>query len=273
MGFEKFGGLEKVISPLAENEIPYWIDSGVLLGLVRNNALNAWEKDIDLAVRGSDIEQLKNLVPVYESMGYRVLVNSYRGIIYSIGLKPSEPDELEASLHVYYHEGDYLWSPQTQFYMPPPAPDVYSGKRSWPGKLMAHLIRQKFYRAQTETRSESPLPALEKSTAWYSVSRKIYNALDRGLMAEIWPIREVYVPLTWVVPIDLVFPLTSINIENTEYPVPGKYKDYLSFRYGDWQVPVREWFYWRDDGAVVDQKPLTVRKQLRNNTFKNSSDR
>lgn len=101
----------------------------------------------------------------------------------------------------------------------------------------------------------------------YRVARTAYRRIDRGVMAETWPIREVFVALTWVVPADLVLPLATLDVEGISYPVPHDVDSYLTYRYGDWRTPTDQWCYWEDDGAIVRDRPQRVVAQLRAGTF------
>ncbi|MDP6578703.1 MAG: LicD family protein [Candidatus Marinimicrobia bacterium] len=42
-----------------------------------------------------------------------------------------------------------------------------------------------------------------------------------------------------------------ITFRNKDYTVPKDVEDYLTFRYGDWRTPVKEWDYTKDDGAII----------------------
>lgn len=42
----------------------------------------------------------------------------------------------------------------------------------------------------------------------------------------------------------------TISFQNKSYPIPSKTDEYLSYRYGDWQTPVKEWNTSTDDHAL-----------------------
>ena len=46
-----------VISLLNENNIPYWLCQGTLLGIIRDNKLIEWDHDIDIAVWSGVVEK------------------------------------------------------------------------------------------------------------------------------------------------------------------------------------------------------------------------
>lgn len=263
-------GLSRLMTLLDEAGVRYWIDSGVLLGLIREGGLMAWEKDIDLAAMDTELKALLGTREAFERAGYRFSVNRYRGVVYSVSITPENglaADNLRASVHVYYEVGGYLWSPQTQLFVPPPAPDVYTKERSWGGRLLQWVIERRLYAGPAGDNA----PGGEESRVSRAPDREslvrrgvrwLYHRFDRGFMAESWPVREVYVPLTWVIPRDLILPLSERTIADRQYPAPHRPEDYLAYRYGDWRTPVRNWCYWTDDGAIRRENPLKVRDRL-----------
>ena len=42
-----------------------------------------------------------------------------------------------------------------------------------------------------------------------------------------------------------------ITFRNKDYTAPKNVEDYLTFRYGDWRIPVKEWDYTKDDRAII----------------------
>jgi hypothetical protein len=279
LSLDQTRGLSELNQILRKNAIDYWIDSGVLLGLARSGKLNAWEKDIDLGIEGCHLEKLLALEPEFQKVGWRYAINRYRGVIYSIGLKPDATrpsSDLEASFHVYYEAGEHLWSPQTQFYVPAPAPDIYLGKRSFAGKALESLIEFLFFQKNKNKKKDSETPqsepskknskSLNRTSFIFKFAHWIYQKIDRGFLAETWPLKEVYVPLTWVVPQKFILPLKTEVIDGQEYPFPAQAHEYLSYRYGDWKTPVKEWFYWEHDGAIRRENPMQVRDKLKKET-------
>ncbi|ADH86495.1 LicD family protein [Desulfurivibrio alkaliphilus AHT 2] len=254
-------GLYTVIERLRALAIPFWLDSGVLLALVRDGQINPRDKDIDLGVEAAGLDALLAALPDLEKLGYRSLVLRYRGQVFCVGLEPIgrvADRRLTVSIHVFHRVGEWLWAPQTQLYVPPPAPDVYRGRRSRLGRWLCRRLEQQMY-----GRAEARLVPVPKRNSLVSrVLRFFYLRLDKGWLAETWPWREVYVPLTWQVPARLILPLGELQVAGRVYPVPARLEDYLAYRYGEWRRPVEAWYYWHDDGAVVHEKPLVVKKRL-----------
>ena len=56
--------LKFIIEQFEKNEINYWIDSGTLLGLVRDGKLIEGDNDIDVGVWETEINKIENWLPV-----------------------------------------------------------------------------------------------------------------------------------------------------------------------------------------------------------------
>lgn len=257
------GGLGVLSGAIEQAGVDAFVDSGVLLGLRRGGALNPWEKDIDLGVLAGQVPALLRAVSPLQDAGFRVDVQRYRGTVFSVGIRPAAsvgPNVLRASVHVYYAIGDWLWSPQTQIYVPPPAPDVLLGPRGVAGELLRRIAERRFYRPETADGRASRPPdtqsAAHRAAAW------AYRRVDRGRLAGLWAVGEIYVPMTWVVPRDLVEPLGDLEVGTVSYRVPAKVEQYLAYRYGDWSTPVQDWCYWEDDGAIRRDPPEQVAREL-----------
>lgn len=263
---DRHRGLGAIVEVLRVAGIDFWVDSGILLGLRRDGRLLAWEKDIDLGVAATEVGALLSTVRSYAGLGYRAEVNRYRGVVWSVGLKPtgaSAPDALRGAIHVFYEIGDHLWSPQPQIYVPPPAPDVFRGTRSVAGRMIQRAIDRWLYTSgdgRLHGRVSRPPDRLSMA---YRIARWCYRRIDQGLMAETWPLREVYVPLTWALPTRLVLPLSKVTSRSGSMPAPADIDEYLTYRYGNWGTPVTDWCYWDDDGAIVHAPPLQVARRLR----------
>jgi hypothetical protein len=256
-------GLHPLMALLEQGAVRYWVDSGVLLGLVRQGALNGWEKDIDLAICHDQLAALLALQPTFEAAGYRVAVRRYRGEVFSVGIKPNAAhlrNQLRCSVHVFYPVAEQLWSPQVELYQPPPTPDVLPGSPSLVGRALRWLVNRWFEPGSATNPRMSRIASRER--AGYRLARALYRRVDAGWMAETWPIREVYVPLTWVIPKSLTLPLGELHLGERRYPIPADPEGYLTYRYGDWRTPVENWCYWEDDGAIVRERPAVVRKRL-----------
>lgn len=70
----------------------------------------------------------------------------------------------------------------------------------------------------------------------YTIENKTYWEIDRK---------------TKFVPTKFYKTFKEINFKNKNYPIPSNTDDYLTYRYGDWQTPVKEWNTSTDDNALA----------------------
>ncbi len=48
-------------------------------------------------------------------------------------------------------------------------------------------------------------------------------------------------------PSEMLAETTLVDFGGKQYPVPAKYDEYLTYRYGDWRTPVKEWSTYEND--------------------------
>lgn len=69
--------LEDIHTILNKHNIEFWLESGTLLGIVRENRLLPWDNDIDIAINEKSLPALLNVLPQISSAGYRVRVRHF----------------------------------------------------------------------------------------------------------------------------------------------------------------------------------------------------
>lgn len=64
--------LRKVCRILDKNKIPYVLEGGTLLGIVRENRLLPWDNDLDLTITEQDMDRILNLKRKFWWAGYKI---------------------------------------------------------------------------------------------------------------------------------------------------------------------------------------------------------
>lgn len=178
--------LDDVTSVLESAGIPYWLEGGTLLGIVREQRLLPWDNDMDLSMdkqyQGRVLRQLWRLV----LKGYRVTVKYYRQ---DVG--PFRKGEVRIikirNYASFLKKGDAVL-------------DVFLKRR----------VDDDFFWTVGDKK-----PVLKSSPARFGTD------------------------------------LSTVAFNGKDYSIPADYDGYLSFRYGDWNKPVKTWDFKRDDLAIV----------------------
>jgi len=70
--------LKKVCTILEENEIPYVLEAGTLLGVVRENRLLPWDNDMDVTITSGSAQKLLAVRWKFWLAGYRTRIRRYK---------------------------------------------------------------------------------------------------------------------------------------------------------------------------------------------------
>lgn len=106
--------LLEITEILNKNDIFYWIDSGTLLGIVREGKLLSGDLDIDISIPYTEKENVLSLLPEFESIGYSFKETwTYKSKDYIFKLVHKGKDRI-IDFQVYYeNKKDNIWySPQ-----------------------------------------------------------------------------------------------------------------------------------------------------------------
>jgi len=180
--------LRKVCGILDDHNIPYILEGGTLLGIVRENRLLPWDNDLDLTIAEKDMEKILNLKRKFWWAGYKIRIRKSReemphfpiGSIRLIKIKKKK---------FFFASGVGLM-------------DIFVKKK----------LNDKYY--------------------W------LVGPRDHVLKSVPSHFYENY---------------TTINFEGYDYSIPAEYKDYLTYRYGDWSKPVKDYDYKKDDNSIVNE--------------------
>lgn len=215
---EALDALQQFHTIAHENDIPYWVDSGSLLGLVRDGSLIDNDVDVDLAMWKADDWKILNHINAFESE-FKVETKILHGTVYSI--KFMHESGCRKFVLDFYWEGDeYAWAPQIR-------------KRQTPSKINTSVIL--------------PLIQYWLLRLWSQYHITVHK--EHKHLCKQLPNYFEY--KTWKIPKSL-FNEISYN-EEFEVNIPQDSEDYLEYRYGDWQSPVEVWDYWEMDGGLINK--------------------
>lgn len=89
-------------------------------------------------------------------------------------------------------------------------------------------------------------------------SRKFFGLLKGKVCLDVFIKYTVEDKTYWVidnktkfVPSKFYEGFKKISFNNKEYPIPSNTDEYLTYRYGDWQTPVKDWNTSTDDKALL----------------------
>lgn len=208
-----------IIQQINRHNLQYWLDSGSLLGMVREQNLLVHDNDIDISILEEHETKLLRLVEDMKKAGFRLVKYSYKGFLFKCKLKDSLNRNLrDIDINIFEKWNDVFWCPQD-------------------GPMKGLKIRRF---------KLTPRRVLNKVLVEYSnrmASSKSFSRFPWSL----------YSLKTWWIPVDLVQP----TIEYGEFGVsiPKNYEAYLQYRYGNWRIPNRNWSFWNDDGGLNKARP------------------
>ena len=61
--------LQEILSSFHQHEINYWLDSGTLLGLMRDGRLLESDRDLDIGIWDTELSKLQALLPGFRQAG------------------------------------------------------------------------------------------------------------------------------------------------------------------------------------------------------------
>lgn len=232
--------------------IPYWIDSGTLLGLMREGDLlrkgrKNPDSDIDIGMWSRHEPRVRSILPLIRRAGFAVRRYSYNKLVYCYFLIPSHSDLSPHSppvidLTIYRRHGIYAWSP-----------GYYPGKPDKPS-----LIRH----SNPSSRAWNHLSAILEGLWTIPKIRLPLSFMRRWITVEVcaWPFRLYYnVGTNWI-PCRYFDRIERLRDSGILFP--QDWQNYLEFRYGDWKTPVEEWRYWVDDRAFQCKTPHEMIKSI-----------
>jgi len=206
-----------VVGLLNNQDVPYWLDDGTLLGVIRDNRLIESDRDIDLGIWAGDQTTIDPLIPEIEDAGYRFIKKTYHGypVGYTFYPRKNPNHDRTINVKIYHRENGHAWSPARE-----------AVDRSEVSSILWHISKT-YWRIIFALKDEKRVPARPI---------RLYN------------IRTYWIPINFLNNI--------VRCDECNAPIPQDWKKYFEFRFGeDWQIPTDDWNYLFDDGGIRPESP------------------
>jgi phosphorylcholine metabolism protein LicD len=218
--------LASLIQTFQEHRILYWVDSGTLLGLIRDEKLISGDMDIDLSLSEDSLSQLFELLKDSRiASHYQIQKVFYQGKLFKVKLHPKDSSQRKVDLNIFRKSKEVAWCPQIAPIVALAKHPKRKGKLQW---IMHQIILKTFY-------------ALPKKVE-----------ITRPLMRKI---TDVY---TWQIPNHFLDSIEIRKVKNLDVPVFKNAEDYLAYRYGNWKVPNKNWRFIEDDQSLLHEPPKSL---------------
>jgi phosphorylcholine metabolism protein LicD len=229
--------LREIKDILDKNGVGFWLDSGTLLGAVRDGKIIEWDIDIDLGAWYNNVTQLISIFPEFKKRGFSVFLNRKLGIM---TILRGGVDNMVA-VGLYRQGSGCAWN-------------IWIVGKKKVEKVLYRCVNMANIRVYAKNPLKnkyflSVLPLTLKqliaNTAWSQLNRLGCNFL-------------------MAVPKRFFEKLGCLEFYGMKFNVPSDVEDYLAYRYGDWRVPVRDWVCCRDDGAIYSRRANGIRHITKN---------
>lgn len=202
-----------VIQALRSANLCWWIDSGTLLGFVRDNSIIEWDTDVDLSILVECELGVQTFIDALVNQGRNVRIYYYQNRVVKLKVMGQH---MNVDIQVFRRVSNQLIS----FF-------AYYGAK--PNTHSSSIINL-FYRAS----SRFLLRKIEMSM--YATGIINISLLKLLFCARVG---------SWVYEVDDILPLQRLNGLN----LPRCEQKYLTVRYGLWRHPNNSWNSYTMDGA------------------------
>lgn len=219
--------ITNLIKMLESNNINYFLDSGSLLGLARDRLFLKNDQDIDIGIITNHNFDL--LIDELIENGYRIVEFYWKKYMYKCKAIPQENNyKYILDFQLYFKDDNFLCCPQM----------VFKQNLTFFGK-----IKQKFIRYKKGNKH---------ALIFRRITKLYVNRYNRVFNYYVWKIKKEYA-------------MSYSKISG--FRVFSNFQDYLSERYGNWKVPVKNWDFTKDDGCLqkmISDEFLVMMKKYEN---------
>lgn len=223
---------------LDDNEVEFWLESGALLGAIRERAFIKWDYDIDLGTWDTYMPKMKKLNKEFCKHGYETYHSVYHNVMMI------RKGEIDVQLVFWRLKGEEAIAPLR--YIENKIGFVLASLNwmllfSHSGKLNKEMLNSstKIIKFINSKVTDLIPEFLKIKTAHFLNKLASRTGNRRGLV--VTPSKFfLNLEMNKFYDMDILFPLDS--------------KDYLAYYYGeDWQIPQKKWNYVRKDKKIISK--------------------
>ena len=224
-------GLRQVKEVLDKQDIEYWLDSGTLLGAVRDGRVIPWDHDIDLSTWYTNFDKITSVVREIRDKRFEIFISDQQDHFSII----SKNCNISVMLYrVNNGKAIHIWFVHDKIV----------------GQIIDYFLW--ILKLRNAEVKESRVP-LRITKCWVKLSSALPSWLRNKFIKILRALYEKFGsrPVQLAIPSHYFKVLSKIIFYGMEFKVPAKTEEYLNFRYGkDWRIPKRDYIYYKDDGAV-----------------------
>jgi hypothetical protein len=213
---------------LDQVDFPYFIDTGTLLGTIREKRFIPWDNDIDFGtIKNADTHRkLAEASRILHAAGY----SYFRSDQATYFVK--SPD-IEIGIMFYERRGEFFSNEFRRLGYPygPISHLAYLAKAVSSGFIVdygGHSIGKKARHLLMKLVGQRPFSPEQQFSSLFDLEIKEIN-----------------------IPVKFFDNLTSVDLYGESFPAPNPPEDYLTWRYGDWKTPVSKYNYFEEDRSIV----------------------
>lgn len=217
--------LEQVTQALDHEGVSHFLDTGTLLGAVRDGRFIPWDNDIDIGIVDClcDDARLLRLVGKLSSTGFVANLST-------TGVGLFSPQGVEINLKLYRRDGEVLVGDYSYF-------SHASAFRTFLYNVAAGHQKGSFG-SMPIFRIKAVLIALRPIWGWLALPWLQSGISHKALVARVKTAD--------------VCPMSTIAFYGSTFWVPARAAAYLAHRYGpEWGTPIRDYDYTRDDQSIA----------------------
>ncbi|MHA1222232.1 MAG: LicD family protein [Candidatus Heimdallarchaeaceae archaeon] len=242
---EAIQALKDIKEILDENNVKFWLESGTLLGAIREGGFISWDYDIDLGTWDKYMIKMKKITKTLSKIGYETYYSQFHNIMMI------RKKEVDIQL-VFWRldNGEAI------------APLRYIENKV--GILIAGIIWLLLFSRSGKINRET-VNSFPKIIKLFGT--KLTDYLPQSLKIKIVEILNKIAVKTGnrrglvVTPSKYFLNLKKVKFYDMEFLVPENAEDYLVYYYGeDWQTPKKEWNYVREDKKIISKTEKISRK-------------